>query len=370
MTIGRNEECWCGSGKKFKRCHLGRESEDPISPWEVSSAHRKSFSKRLCSSPDSYHDDCTSTIVSAHTVPRSGSLNKIADDGHVLAFIPTLESLIKNKGALHPQRVGVRKASTFSGFCSKHDDELFAPVEKDKFTGTQQQCFLLAYRAYSREIYTKRASADQSGLHKTMDRGKPKAQQFGIQAFASLIDSGLNVALRDIDHHKPRFDALLLSGDFSTVRSYVIEFEDAPQVMCSGTYAPTSDFEGRQLQDMDDASLIPNMMSVTSFYGGDRGQILFTWLADDDPACVPFIESLERVRNEQLTSTMVAYLFDNFENVHVSPTWWKSIGAENQSSLIQRMIGEVGIAFGLISAKMKPCNVPPWAITRRYRVGY
>ncbi|MBE7705577.1 MAG: methionine aminopeptidase, partial [Cyanobacteria bacterium SIG29] len=22
MNIGRNDECWCGSGKKYKKCHL------------------------------------------------------------------------------------------------------------------------------------------------------------------------------------------------------------------------------------------------------------------------------------------------------------------------------------------------------------
>ena len=26
--VGRNEPCWCGSGKKYKRCHLGRSSFD------------------------------------------------------------------------------------------------------------------------------------------------------------------------------------------------------------------------------------------------------------------------------------------------------------------------------------------------------
>lgn len=26
LKIGRNEPCWCGSGKKYKRCHL-REDE-------------------------------------------------------------------------------------------------------------------------------------------------------------------------------------------------------------------------------------------------------------------------------------------------------------------------------------------------------
>jgi uncharacterized protein YecA (UPF0149 family) len=24
---GRNEVCWCGSGKKYKRCHLGKDEE-------------------------------------------------------------------------------------------------------------------------------------------------------------------------------------------------------------------------------------------------------------------------------------------------------------------------------------------------------
>ncbi|OPX36318.1 MAG: hypothetical protein B1H13_14740, partial [Desulfobacteraceae bacterium 4484_190.3] len=27
MKIGRNDPCPCGSGKKFKKCHLGREDE-------------------------------------------------------------------------------------------------------------------------------------------------------------------------------------------------------------------------------------------------------------------------------------------------------------------------------------------------------
>ena len=24
--IGRNDICWCGSGKKYKNCHLGQDS--------------------------------------------------------------------------------------------------------------------------------------------------------------------------------------------------------------------------------------------------------------------------------------------------------------------------------------------------------
>ena len=26
----RNDSCWCGSGKKYKKCHLGRETRSPL----------------------------------------------------------------------------------------------------------------------------------------------------------------------------------------------------------------------------------------------------------------------------------------------------------------------------------------------------
>lgn len=35
LSLGRNEPCWCGSGKKFKHCHLGREDKRPPHPAEI-----------------------------------------------------------------------------------------------------------------------------------------------------------------------------------------------------------------------------------------------------------------------------------------------------------------------------------------------
>jgi uncharacterized protein YecA (UPF0149 family) len=35
ITVGRNEQCWCGSGDKWEKCHSGRESMEPFSVFEV-----------------------------------------------------------------------------------------------------------------------------------------------------------------------------------------------------------------------------------------------------------------------------------------------------------------------------------------------
>jgi len=268
MKLGRNDPCWCGSGIKFKKCHLGRESEPQVQPWEASAMFRKAFSAKLCSAPVDMHADCSRKIIRAHTVPRSGSLAKIAENGHVYALVPSLENLIKHQGVLHPQLVGINSASTFTGFCSYHDNKLFAPIEQQQFTGTEEQCFLLAYRAQAREVFTKTAAAASAKDHLTLDRGRSVVAQMEIQAFASAYNEGLQAAMKDIAHHKPRFEAPLISGDYSTVRAYVVSFDDPPPVMCSGAFGPEQDFSGRNLQDLSDTSIIPHLISVTSFFGG------------------------------------------------------------------------------------------------------
>lgn len=370
MKYGRNEECWCGSKKKYKHCHLGREDLPRVNPWDVSATMRKDFSVKLCSAPDVMHERCSGKIIAAHTVQRSGSLSEIAQDGHVLTFVPSFENLTKHHGSFYPELVGVRRASTFSGFCSTHDDELFAPVEKENFTGSQKQCFLLAYRAYAREIYTKRAAAENARLHKDLDRGRSQDIQMSIQMFSYTYGLGLDSALRDIKHHKPRFEAPLLNDDYSTVRAYIIDLAGPPPVMCSGSHAPERDFDGKLYQDMADITITPHMLSVTSFYGGEQGHIVFTWLPDDDPVCIPIMQTLELVSDEDLSSKIVCFLFENFENVHISPSWWDALDKLVQDALIQRMMGDMGVMLGAPRLKPLKCNVPVWDIKRRYRVGY
>ena len=140
--IGRNEPCWCGSGKKFKRCHLERDKQKPSSLWENDKELRKAFSSKVCSTPEDWHIDCSKQISKAHTVPKSGSLRKIARKGLVYAFVPSLENLKKNNGVFVPELIGINKASTFSGFCSYHDGVIFSPVEQKPFVGSPEQCFL------------------------------------------------------------------------------------------------------------------------------------------------------------------------------------------------------------------------------------
>lgn len=373
MGIGvkRNEKCWCGSGRKFKLCHLARESQAPIKEWEAEKAFRDEFRKPTCSAPAVWQPHCSGRIIRAHTVPRSGSLNHIARNGHVYAFIPTIENLSKNAGKLDPVLVGVRSASTFTGFCSVHDDAIFAPVEKVPFTASPEQCFLLGYRAMARERYTKESSARMSPFRRLADRGKGVGRQIEVQTLNQLFEYGLAAGLRDTLAQMEGYASRLMAGDYGDIRAYVIETVDPPPVMCSAGWLPSSDFDGNELQDIAAPERLA-AMTVTSMWGGVRGAVVFQWFAEDDDVCRRFVDSLDRIDDTGVGAALVRLMFEHFENVHISPDWWEALPGLAKAALVDRMARSANMFAKQLDKPLvdDSLELPEWKIAGRFTVGY
>ena len=367
--LGRNDPCWCGSGKKFKRCHLNRESEKPVAAWDAAREYRKAFAAKTCLAPEGWRSDCSKTVARAHTVPRLGSLSHIAREGHVYSFVPSLENLKKHHGVCFPELRGIKRASTFTGFCSKHDDAIFAAIEKQPFSATPEQCFLLGYRALAREVFTKLAAASLIDLRRTMDRGKPLEEQLDIQTLNFLYEIGVRAGLRDNAHHKSIYDEILQTQDFPAVRYYVIEVAGAPDVMCSGGVFPEQDFNGLELQDIGDITTTSDLLSFTSFFGGNAGAIVFVWTADSDRTCERLIESLHAIDDTHVTAVLLRLFFEHCDNVHMRPDWWERLKDSSGQALVQRMAASVNPETSRPNAILADdgLQVPSWTVLRRIR---
>ena len=118
--LGRNDKCWCGSGKKYKKCHLDREKQLPVSLDEVIRRHLKVLGKGRCFAPDASASTCSGDIIKAHTIRRSGDLKGISSGGHVYNCLLHGKLLDESKfdPESNPYRVGIKEASTFAGFAS------------------------------------------------------------------------------------------------------------------------------------------------------------------------------------------------------------------------------------------------------------
>ena len=114
--LGRNDPCWCGSGLKYKKCHMDREKQEPLRISEVDKELSKAFSTGECLAPELLKANCSKTVIKSHTIPKKQSLQQIARSGHVYSYVVSLGNIIKYSGKLKPQLVGIDRASTFTGF--------------------------------------------------------------------------------------------------------------------------------------------------------------------------------------------------------------------------------------------------------------
>ncbi|MEG7524635.1 MAG: hypothetical protein M3H12_16330, partial [Chromatiales bacterium] len=72
-----------------------------------------------------------------------------------MKWIPPFSTLTKTGGRIAAKEIGVGVASTFAGFCQKHDNELFKPIDDPYLAPNDEQVFLYAYRCLCREYFVK-----------------------------------------------------------------------------------------------------------------------------------------------------------------------------------------------------------------------
>jgi hypothetical protein len=337
MKMGRNKPCWCGSGQKFKRCHLGREEQARPHPYE--SAHRvqKNFSKEFCSVPNQLKHECSKRIVRAHTVSKSSGLRAISHDGHVYKTLVTPDVLFQNKGRPEPQRVGINRASTFTGFCSIHDQALFSPFENHPFEASQEQVFLLAYRALCYEWYTKSALVNSIPVFKELDKGMPLQRQADIQNLTYAYGLGAQAGLEQTSRYKEKFDEMLLSKRFCDIQFYCLELDQVPEIVGGGGFNPEFDLNQVQLQDLGDLDIRPDILFFSSFESENRGYICFIWHQGMGPTCRLFIESFMALPNDQKPNAALQTLLSNSENMFLKPEWWECKSRSERDAVIQRV---------------------------------
>lgn len=334
FRVGRNDPCWCGSGLKSKKCHRDRSPQPTVNPFQIEKQLAKNFSKKYCLHPLQNAGQCKGTIVKAHTVQQNGGLSRIALNSHVYAFKPSMALLIENNGRLPPQLIGVSKASTFTGFCSYHDNTTFAPIERQSFQGTAEQCFLLAFRAVCRELFVKRASLDSTALDSQVAKGRAVGGL--IEQFVGLFKLALENSLAYVEAQKVKYDRCLLSHTYEDVKYVIIYTENTPGILCSGGFTPHYDFDGNQLQDLMNLRLALDVLVCSIIPTSSGGAVIFTWLDETQGANTRLLRSVLARAREDMGTAIVSLLFEHLENIFWSPLWWSSLHRDTKDYLVDK----------------------------------
>lgn len=150
---------------------------------------------------------CTDNAIKSHVFQKSSILEPIANNGklynlHYDIFHGT------SKGLANYEERGIKDTDfTFKGFCEKHDNTIFAPIEKGDMIDWCQPIsqYLLSYRSLCRELYVNRL------VSSIIDEHIERLYSIDFCARYAVIQNNIEL----LESNKNAFERSISIGDFS-----------------------------------------------------------------------------------------------------------------------------------------------------------
>ena len=268
-------------------------------------------------------DKCEQTAIRAHSIPSSSVLSCLADNGHVV--MPQFKLKMPPPAEIYFARVGRNKATTFTGLCAQHDNDIFRSIDDGlPDLGDPSHLFLLAYRAVLREFHVclQNALRFQSTYQKRVAVGLSPGTEpcdYGMFATEHLCNA------YECLGYKQQFDQFLLANDWSELRHYIIVLKDQP-----ASIAVSSMFS---LDDVD-APEVPRV-SLSVFPSDNDVMVAFSALSSDARFVAAY---LDRILNSDghfqkyLLSKLILQSCDNFV---MAPKYYDSLSLDRKDALCQ-----------------------------------
>ena len=268
-------------------------------------------------------EKCEQTAIRAHSIPCGTVLGSLADGGHVV--MPHMKLKVPPPAEISFKRVGKYQATTFTGLCSQHDNDIFRPVDDGlPDLSDPSQLFLLAYRAVLREFHVclQNALRFQSTYQKRVEVGLSPGTEpcdYGMFATAHLVNA------HECYEYKRQFDHYFLNTDWSPLQHHIIVLKDQPP-----SIAVSSMFS---LDDVD-APETPRV-TLSVFPADNQVMVAFSAVPNDAPFVTTYLDrilSSNGYFQKYLLSKLILQSCDNFV---IAPTYYDALTKDRKDATCQ-----------------------------------
>jgi len=304
----------------------------------VSKATQKIKAQKFCCYPNC---NTGASVIDAHLLKKQGTLSPISDNGSVYWTRISQEEVLKSNGKPRPFLCPISKVSTFKGFCSEHDNQIFELIDQNDFVLDPQHLFLYMYRVISSGIWWSVArlarEAAMAGGEKKLARRRAK----NINFVANQLEL-MQIEVHRGVMYKKKLDLIKENNEFSRIRGVSFEIIGDVGYAASVDVAPTCDWNGNPMSiSMINHPAIPSVsITVHPNQSGKGGQVSFSWLDTTEEYIHPFVHSFCALSPKSKGKKLMQYFFHNYGSTAISPKFWDSLNVESQNFLLRTWWGQ------------------------------
>jgi len=262
----------------------------------------------------SWISECKNRPINSHLISKS-ALSTIAEKGHLINYQYDLFKLEEQTDPIF-KSVGIGKASTFKGFCSKHDSELFSKLDNNEFNLDEQLAAVLSLRGIAHEVWQKRAAHNQLSSYDLVD------ENFQSDEFQARFMNSLSLgASHFLIHYNNTVRDIIEKT--STKWKYVEFISPFSLPFCyTGPINLDAFIQYNQLEP--DARFIYPVVTVSVIPRRSGTSISLTWSGALTPAMKVFFKRFESA-GKHLPELLLQIGLEHVEKIYFKPSWFESI---------------------------------------------
>lgn len=337
--IKPNDLCYCGSGRKYKKCHYRSDVERDLTTEKIINDFKKTqiecekqiiqnnqIINSLSSLDIDFEEDktrdnlekqyketnikihnsrkkvviknclfpnCKKKTIASHAISESCILKQLAENGHVYSYTKDAT------GVTHMVKRGIHQATTFNGFCSEHDSKLFEKIDNLKTPFDDETLFLMSYRSL---CATYQSIFEENKFEKFI----------GFDLCSASL-------LPNLNYCKHKFDILLIQNRYDLIHNYIFVFDYKINFAGSAVYTLYDNLNNDCL-----LHIYPNLF-INIFPFQEKSYVVLSWFKDDDDVFKSFIQRIINLPKDKLTQYFSGLIIYNKQNFVIKPSVWENL---------------------------------------------
>lgn len=273
-------------------------------------------------------------IINAHSIQRKHLADDVAVNGHAYRINADYKTLKNNEDKVGISKIGIRKLSTFLGFCKKHDNDIFEDIDNFPLIPTDKQIMLYAYRCLCREYFVK-----ENALNTCKNYLKNNSVKEDIEIIIKAHMRGTENGFNSLKYHKGEFVRSLKNKSYSDIEYVAFLSTDKPIIYFSGILYPDFNFMGDPLQNLARTNSTFQLITFFSAPTIDGWAYVFAWHKSSSEICKKYLQSLATSIHEgkNYSDTLFRHIISCCENHAISPLWWDDLEEEQKKEVLSRV---------------------------------